>query len=136
MSVTADRLACLSPGDRAAFATSARLLSCLVTESILRALYLPIHGSEANGLCVILNNIASSEPRPLQPYVAQDIFAIIPLCHIPVFKDDDGDSRAKEIGLLDPLDMMPVVFEVDPDGTKAPVTEVISSLTSLTFQTS
>ena len=132
MSVT-DRIPCLSPGDRAAFATSARLLSCLVTESLLRALYLPVHGSEAKGLCVILNNNVCPEP-PSQLYAAQDIFAIIPLYHIPVFKHDGGDPRAKEIGLLDPLDMMPVIFEVDPNGTKAPATEVTSSPTRLVFQ--
>lgn len=126
MSVTAARLACLLPGDRAAFATTARLLSCLVTESILRALYFPIHGFEANGICVILNNDVSSEPPALQPYVSKDIFAVIPLHHAPVFKHDGTDSRAKEIALLDPLDMMPVVFEVDPSGTRPPDTEVLS----------
>lgn len=125
MSVTAARLACLLPGDRAAFATTARLLSCLVTESILRALYFPIHGFEANGICVILNNDVSSEPPALQPYVSKDIFAVIPLHHAPVFKHDGTDSRAKEIALLDPLDMMPVVFEVDPSGTRPPDTESI-----------
>jgi hypothetical protein len=114
MSVTAIRLAHLAPGDRAAFATSARLLSCLVTESLLRALYFPVHGSEANGICVILTNGVSSKPPP-QSYVSEDIFAVIPLYHIPILKHDGSDFRAKEIALLDPLDMMPLVFEVDPD---------------------
>lgn len=127
MSVTAARLAGLSPGDRAAFATSARLLSCLVTESMLRALYLPIHGFEANGICIVLNNDVSSEPPSPQPYASKDIFALIPLYHVPVFKHDGTDSRAKEIGLLDPLDMMPLVFEVDPNGTGHNDTEVMSS---------
>jgi hypothetical protein len=128
MSVTAVRLACLSPGDRAAFATSARLLSCLVTESILRALYLPIHGFEATGVCVILNSDVSSQPPSLQPYASKDIFAIIPLYHVPVFKHDGTDPRAKEIALLDPLDMMPWIFEVDPNRTEPPDTEVPLSL--------
>jgi hypothetical protein len=125
MSVTAVRLASLSPGDRAAFATSARLLSCLVTESILRALYFQIHGFEANGVCIVLSNDVSSKP-PLQQYASKDIFAVIPLYHVPIFKHDGTDSRGKEIGLLDPLDMMPLVFEVDPNGNKPPETEVPS----------
>jgi len=113
------RLAHLSPGDRATFVTSARLLSCLVTESLLRALYIPICGFEANGMCVILNSNISSEELPLtQPYASEDIFAIVPLYGVPVFKHDSTDPRAKEIGLLDPLDMMPLVFEVDPRGTE------------------
>jgi hypothetical protein len=124
MSVTASRLAHLTPGDRAAFATSARILSCLVTESLLRALYFPLHGFEANGVCVILNNGVSSTPPSPQPYASKDIFAVIPLYHVPVFKHDGTDSRAKEIALLDPLDMMPLVFEVDPDEIEHIDTEV------------
>jgi len=116
MSVTAVRLARLSPGDRATFATSARLLSCLVTESLLRALYIPIRGFEGNGICVILNSNVSSEPPSPQPYTSKDIFAVIPLYDVPVFKHDGTDPRAKEISLLDPLDMMPLVFQVDPNG--------------------
>lgn len=126
MSVSALRLAALNPGDRAAFATSARLVSCLVTESLLRALYLPIHGFESTGICVLLNSDVSSKPPSEQPYESKDILAIFPLRHVPYFKHDGTDTRGKEIGLLDPLDMMPLCFEVevDIDGTKQPETEV------------
>ena len=118
--MTADRLAHLSPGDRAAFATSARLFSCLVTESILRGLYFPLSDLEATGVCVVLNADVSAE----RPYESKDIFAIVPLYHVPVFKHDGADSRTREISLLDPFDMMPLVFEVDSDGAQPLESEV------------
>jgi hypothetical protein len=45
-------------------------------------------------------------------YCNTDILAVVPLCHIPVFKHDGQDNRAKEVGLLDPFDMMPLVLEM------------------------
>ncbi|KAJ7595950.1 IucC family-domain-containing protein [Mycena floridula] len=102
----------LSPADKAAYATTARLFSCLVTESLVRALYFTIEGFEAHGFAVILSGDVSSEPPTETPYTARDILAVIPLLHIPVFKHDGIDTRGKEIGLLDPLDMMPLVFEI------------------------
>lgn len=119
MSISALRFAGLNPEDRAIFAVNARLISCLVTESLLRALYLPIHGFEATGICVLLGNDVSSEPPSQQPCTSRDIVAVVPLRHVPVFRHDSADTRGKEIGLLDPLDMLPLVFEVDADGLKA-----------------
>lgn len=103
----------LSPANRAAFATTARLISCLVTESLARALYFPIRGFEATGFAVILSGDVSSRPPSEQPYGVNDVLAIIPLLHVPVFKHDGTDFRGKEIGLIDPLDMLPLVFEVN-----------------------
>ncbi|KAF8896585.1 hypothetical protein BD779DRAFT_1496720 [Infundibulicybe gibba] len=53
MSISSHRLASLQPGERAAFATTSRLLSCLITESLARALYFPLHGFEATGVAVV-----------------------------------------------------------------------------------
>ncbi|KAG5642423.1 hypothetical protein DXG03_002797 [Asterophora parasitica] len=116
MSISATRLAGLNPQDRAVFATNARLISCLVTESLLRALYLPISGFEATGICVVLGNDVPSDLS--RPYEAKDILAVVPLRHVPLFRHDGTDSRAKEISLLDPLDMLPIVFEVDLEGNQ------------------
>jgi len=124
MSISALRLAGLNPGDRATFAVNARLISCLVTESLLRALYIPIHGFEATGICVLLGNNVSSEPPSQRPYASKDILAIVPLRDVPIFRHDGTDARGKEIGLLDPLDMFPLVFEVDADGLEAREAEV------------
>lgn len=98
----------LPPDQRAALASTVRLLSCLVTESIVRALYFPLEGFEATGFTVVLK----PDVLPDHPYSNSDILAIIPLRHVPVYKHDGQDERAKEIGLLDPLDMMPSVFEL------------------------
>ncbi|KAF8071691.1 IucC family-domain-containing protein [Lyophyllum atratum] len=116
MSISATRLAGLNPSDRALFATNARLISCLVTESLLRALYIPISGFETTGICVVLQNNVSSEALQ-RPYESKDILAIVPLRHVPLFHHDRTDMQEKEISLLDPLDMMPMVFEIDSDGT-------------------
>lgn len=105
----------LAADDRAAFATAARLFSCLVTESLVRALYFAIEGFEATGFAVILSSEVSSGAPPERSYQASDILAVLPLRHVPVFKHDGTDPRGREIGLLDPLDMIPLVFEITAD---------------------
>jgi hypothetical protein len=114
--VLPDRLSALNPADRAAFATACRLFSCIVTESLVRALYidLPPAGFEACGVAVILSGDKSAQPPPAidSPYEQKDILAVLPLRHIPVFKHDGTDPRGPEIGLLDPMDMIPIVFQL------------------------
>ncbi len=97
-----------TPVDRALFATTARLISCLVTESVVRALYYTLDGFEASGFAVVLCN--ATAPIDVN-YGSNDILCVIPLQHVPVFKHDGTDPRGSEIGLLDPLDMLPLVFE-------------------------
>ncbi|KAJ7650717.1 IucC family-domain-containing protein [Roridomyces roridus] len=113
----------LPPADRAAFGVSARILCGLVTESLARGIYLKLaDGLDASGICVILLSDISSRPPPdvATPYTAKDILAIVPLHHVPVFKHDGTDLRGREIGLLDPMDMIPLVFKFDAtdDGTQ------------------
>ncbi|KAF5390947.1 hypothetical protein D9757_003945 [Collybiopsis confluens] len=64
--------------------------------------------------CVLLSGEASSRPpQPLEnPYTTSDILAIVLLKHVPVFKHDSTDLRGREIGLLDPMDMLPLTLEV------------------------
>jgi len=83
-----------SSEERAAFATTARLLSCLVTESLVRAIFVPCRWADCEG----------------------DVLAIILLINVPVIKFDSNDPRGKEIGLLDPLDMFPLVLAASGDG--------------------
>ncbi|TFK75105.1 hypothetical protein BDN72DRAFT_892460 [Pluteus cervinus] len=112
MSTPAQKLARLEPPQRANFATTARLLSCLVTESLVRALYFPLQGVEATGVAIVLKgNVSSGQPS----YSSGDLLAVIPLLHAPVFKHDGTDSKGPEIGLLDPLDMAPLIFEPRDD---------------------
>lgn len=101
--------------ERAKFATTSRLLSCLVTESLSRALYFSLAGyDEATVFCVLLaGEVSSRPPQSLNnPYKVSDILAIVLLRHIPVFKHDSADPRGPEIGLLDPMDMLPLTLEV------------------------
>jgi hypothetical protein len=102
----------LQPSERAAFAVTSRLLSSIVTESLLRSYYVPIHSEEARGICVILSANVMSEhhvlTRPLQPV---DVFAIIPLHQEPIFSGTLSE-HGRPIWLLDPLDMVPFIFEI------------------------
>ncbi len=121
----------LPPADRAALASTVRLLSCLVTESVVRALYFPLEGFEATGFATVLK----PEVPLNRAYTAADILAVIPLRHLPVFKHDGQDDRAKEIGLLDPLDMMPLVLELSttslPDARPVSRTQILTLFTSV-----
>jgi hypothetical protein len=115
----------LSCADRAAFAVTSRLLSCLITESLLKALFVPIHSEKAVGACVVLSNQASAAGVPLQkPYRPADIFVIVPLRALPVIKPSSNASLGKEIGLIDPLDMLPWIYEVREDLNPNPALKV------------
>ncbi|PPQ77137.1 hypothetical protein CVT25_010831 [Psilocybe cyanescens] len=105
------------PQERAEFATTSRLLSCLVTESLTPAFYLPRGDTENGGLAVILKSGRSCSKLPLP----DDILAIVPLHHAPVYRPDSTNAAVGvEIGLLDPLDMASMVFEIESDPTGLP----------------
>ena len=115
---TADRLAHLSPLQRAAFAVSSRLISCLVTESLLRAIYLPLPDPTVAGFAIVfLNESNDSCPSPFTAKL-DDIFAIIPLQHIPIVYDLNDNPTIKDISLLDPLDMIPLVLIIGNDRSR------------------
>ena len=102
----------LQPSERAAFAVSSRLLASIVTESLLRAYYVPIHSDEARGVCVVLStHVIGEHPvltRSLRP---ADVFAILPLHQEPIFSGK-LTKHGRPIWLLDPLDMIPSIFEL------------------------
>lgn len=107
-----------SSAERASFATTARLLSCLVTESLVRAIFVPLQWSDCVGIGVVLNApVATTIPTHNCKQEGDDVLAIVLLRHVPVLKTDSGDEpRGKEIGLLDPLDMFPLVLVISGDG--------------------
>ena len=106
-----------SSTERAVFATTARLLSCLVTESLVRAIFTPLQWSDCVGIGIVLKAPVSADPTHNFKYYSQgDVLAIVLLKHVPVFKTDSSDPRGKEIGLLDPLDMFPFVLAVSGGG--------------------
>ncbi|KAK7032832.1 IucC family-domain-containing protein [Favolaschia claudopus] len=128
----------LPPADRAAFGTAARMLSCLVTESLARGIYLRLpEGLDAIGICVVLlGDISSSLPPDIATaYASNNVLAVVPLRHVPVFKHNGADPRGKEIGLLDPMDMLPIVFEFTQEAEEssehAPLaTAILKSMTA------
>ena len=102
----------LQPSDRAAFAVTSRLLSSVVTESLLRSYYVPIHSEEARGICIILSSDVMSEHHVLtRSLLPEDVFAIIPLHQEPIFSGTHSEL-GRPIWLLDPLDMVPFIFEI------------------------
>ncbi|KAG5718892.1 hypothetical protein E4T56_gene17381, partial [Termitomyces sp. T112] len=119
MSIPATRLALLNPSDRAIFVTNARLISCLVTESLLKALYVPIFGVETVGVAVVLLGDFDAPPRS---YESEDILAIVALHHVPLLHEESTGSSERKIGLLDPLDMVPFIFEIS-HGFSGPASE-------------
>jgi hypothetical protein len=102
----------LQPSEMAAFSVTSRLLASIVTESLLQAYYVPIHSEEARGLCIILSTHVMGEhltlTRSLRP---ADVFAILPLHQEPVCSGTLS-GHGRPIWLLDPLDMIPSIFEL------------------------
>jgi hypothetical protein len=118
----------LSSTERAAFVTTARLLSCLVTESLVRAIFIPLPWSDGVGFAVVLNAPISNIPSLDSKYYSEgDILAIVPLRHIPLLRTDLSDSRWTQIGLLDPLDMFSRVIVTSQDSDLDEHWEVRSS---------
>ncbi|KAF8626419.1 hypothetical protein AX17_006585 [Amanita inopinata Kibby_2008] len=104
----------LLPPQHAAFAVTSRLLSCFVTEHILKAFYIPMNdSSHASGIVIILAAHSMSE-HPTINWVlhARDVFAIVPVHHPPVFQGTSVFNYGRPVGLLDPLDMLPDIYEM------------------------
>jgi len=104
--------ACPSPRERAAFAGMSRLISCLVTEQILPALYFALDTSETLARGFML--VGSMPGRSGDNWIlhTDNIFIIVPLCHTPVLgRGIIADIRPIE--LVDPLDMLPFVYQVE-----------------------
>src|SRR6266705_834622 len=79
-----------SSAERASFATTARLLSCLVTESLVRAIFLPLQWSDCVGIGVVLK--APIATIPTHSYKQEDVLAIVLLRYVPVLKTDSESS--------------------------------------------
>jgi len=130
----------LPPLQHAAFAVTSRLLSSLVTEQILRSLYINIPDlPEISGVLVILSaHLISGGPiidRALRP---NDVFALVPLRCPPVLTGTDGSKHGRPVGLVDPLDMFPEIYECSEAASEGSgqVCSLISSCITLHQPTS
>jgi hypothetical protein len=102
----------LQPSEMAAFSVTSRLLASIVTESLLDAYYIPILSEETRGICVIFStHVMEEHPIPTGSLCPADVFAIIPLHHEPVCYGTPT-RHGRPIWLLDPLDMIPSIFEL------------------------
>lgn len=106
-------LSTLNPGDRAAFSTSIRLLSCLVTESLVDALFFPLKSNGIVGFAAIQFQKQSNQAGDIAD--ATNTLAVVPLSHVPILRrpTSKGQDGVRTIGLLDPLDAAPLVYVFD-----------------------
>ncbi|KAG6837248.1 hypothetical protein H0H93_012643 [Arthromyces matolae] len=108
----------LPPLEHATFAVNSRLISCLVTENLLRGLYISFNTfPSVAGILVVLSKHLVSEPPVLNRALgARDVYAVVPLRNAPVFAPiDEADlqmhKHGRPVGLVDPLDMLPQIYE-------------------------
>ncbi|TFK28163.1 hypothetical protein FA15DRAFT_665648 [Coprinopsis marcescibilis] len=108
----------LLPEKHAAFAVLSRLISCLVTEALMPAFYVPVSSSKFSpGVMIIMSlNHSKGNGRPSPPFGPDHIFAIIPLRTRPVLKQ--ATDIGTPIGLVDPLDMTPYIYECVKKGAE------------------
>ncbi|KAK2460987.1 hypothetical protein APHAL10511_007457 [Amanita phalloides] len=99
---------------KASFAVVSRLLSCLVTERLLKAFYITLDDNLENstGIVIILSTHLASEQIVDGTLYASDIFAVVPVHHPPVLLKTPPSKHGRSVGLLDPLDMLPEVYEL------------------------
>jgi hypothetical protein len=108
----------LGPSEMAAFSVTSRLLASIVTESLLDAYYIPLLSEEARGICLLLStNVMEDHPISNGSLCPADVFAILPLHQEPVCSGMPT-RYGKPIWLLDPLDMIPSVFELSTRGAE------------------
>ncbi|KAI8337933.1 IucC family-domain-containing protein [Chlamydoabsidia padenii] len=107
----------------AKFATTSRLISCLVSESLVKAIYVPCHDmSNIKGLCLLL--------RPQRQTITglQDLLAVIPLKGVPILDDTTflvQDIKCANVILVDGWDMLPHIY--------SPTATPLQSVDTLTF---
>jgi len=94
----------LKPRERAQFDTISRLLSCLV-EQLVPAYYQPLKHSSSSGFALLLRCQGV-------PYHSENVLAIALLYHPPILKINDDHALGRTVGLLQPADMTPLIFEI------------------------
>lgn len=101
------------------FATTSRLIACLVTESLVSAYYVPNKAynpatSSVKGICVLLRVQGSGEARKLSSALAlDDILVVVPLRGLPELSADKttvNGITCTKINLVDPWDMLPHLY--------------------------
>ncbi|KAG2188916.1 hypothetical protein INT44_004058 [Umbelopsis vinacea] len=95
----------------AQFATSSRLLACLVTEGLMSAYVLtyPSHlSSDVTALCIVVFEHAVR-------FGLKDIHSIVPLKNLPIVELSCSENGLHKVKLLDPMDMLPAIYTLCTD---------------------
>jgi hypothetical protein len=74
----------------------------------------PVVHERATGVLVLLSTYLMSE-KPIiidRALRFDDIFVLVPLLHLPVFSGASVFKYGRPVGLIDPLDMFPEIYEL------------------------
>ncbi|KAG2224869.1 hypothetical protein INT45_008051, partial [Circinella minor] len=102
------------------FATTSRLISCLIIENLASAYYYPCADQQITGLCLVLrasresqvDNINGNKDKQAKEVSLQDLLAVVPLRGIPELDTTAKPLRLQDnvqcskIELVDPWDML------------------------------
>ncbi|CAO3639591.1 unnamed protein product [Cunninghamella blakesleeana] len=94
----------------AKFATTLRLIACLVSESLVKAIYIPTkeEATTVKGLCVLLG------PNSTTLSTLDNVLAVVPLKGVPIIDKQISlrDIQCGEISLVDGWDMLPHIYSL------------------------
>lgn len=120
------------------FATTSRLIACLVTEGLVAGHFVPNPNIDNNngdvvGLCILPRIQGSSEPPEHLPSTLRldDLLAIVPLRGMPEMNHSSvsmvNGVRCTKVELVDPWDMLPHIYaprqHIGPDVASSDVLE-------------
>lgn len=91
----------------AKFATTSRLIACLVSESLVKAVYIPCNEPGIQGLCLLL--------RPQRQAITglDDLLAVVPLSGVPILNETPllvQGVKGAHVILVDGWDMLPHIY--------------------------
>ncbi|KZT57956.1 hypothetical protein CALCODRAFT_550316 [Calocera cornea HHB12733] len=108
----------LSNAEWANHAVSSRIITCIVVESLLQALFVPSSDPAKDGfvgLGVLLGpNSKATADAGVLALTYKDIYAIVPLRTLPVLSPKTSELPVRRILLVDPLEMYPYVYGFQP----------------------
>jgi hypothetical protein len=73
----------------------------------------------------------SEKPIINRALQSSDVFALVPLLHAPLFSGESVSKHGRLVGLVDPLDMFPEIYELNR--TMSNAAENVRRSTSDTF---
>ncbi|KAI8334810.1 IucC family-domain-containing protein [Chlamydoabsidia padenii] len=109
----------------AKFATTSRLIACLVSEGLVKAVYVPcadVEASNIKGLCLLLLPTKSTLTG------LQDLLAVVPLSGVPILEGSSftiQDIKCASISLVDGWDMLPHIY--------SPTAQTLESVNTITL---